>query len=347
MNTIIIPCAGKSTRFPNMRPKWMLTHPDGSLMIEKSMSILDKNNFDRVIVSILREHVDKYEANIWLDQVFGSKIELCILENPTKSQTETIYKTITKMNVKGQFCVKDVDSCLSVKLKGKDNFVVGRDLRKSPEITNVSAKSFISLNEQNTVIDIVEKSVSSNYISVGLYGFISSDEFIKYYLELSKNVETELYPSHIIASMINSGSFVNYIECDKYLDWGTIDEWRNHVEQIKCCFVDIDGVVFKNKGNYGLKNWKTEDEPIIENIEALKRIQSDGGQLIFCTARPEEFRKKTEISLKSHGLVWHSIVMGCLHSKRFIINDFAPTNPYPSCNAINIQRNSSNLSDFI
>ena len=26
MNTLIIPCAGKSNRFPNMKPKWLLTH---------------------------------------------------------------------------------------------------------------------------------------------------------------------------------------------------------------------------------------------------------------------------------------------------------------------------------
>jgi hypothetical protein len=27
MKNLIIPMAGKSSRFPNMKPKWMLTHP--------------------------------------------------------------------------------------------------------------------------------------------------------------------------------------------------------------------------------------------------------------------------------------------------------------------------------
>ena len=27
MRSLVIPMAGKSSRFPNMRPKWMLTHP--------------------------------------------------------------------------------------------------------------------------------------------------------------------------------------------------------------------------------------------------------------------------------------------------------------------------------
>ena len=35
MKYLIIPAAGQSTRYPNLRPKWLLTMPDGQLMIEK------------------------------------------------------------------------------------------------------------------------------------------------------------------------------------------------------------------------------------------------------------------------------------------------------------------------
>ena len=30
---IIIPIAGQSSRFPDMKPKWMLTHPQGDFMV--------------------------------------------------------------------------------------------------------------------------------------------------------------------------------------------------------------------------------------------------------------------------------------------------------------------------
>ena len=36
-------CAGQS-RYPNLRPKWMLTHPDGEL-IEKVINSIDINDF--------------------------------------------------------------------------------------------------------------------------------------------------------------------------------------------------------------------------------------------------------------------------------------------------------------
>ena len=41
--TLLIPAAGKSSRFPNMKPKWLLTHPSGELMIEK---VLKSSKFE-------------------------------------------------------------------------------------------------------------------------------------------------------------------------------------------------------------------------------------------------------------------------------------------------------------
>jgi hypothetical protein len=347
MYTLIIPCAGNSTKFLNMRPKWMLTHPDGKLMVEKAIEGLNSNTFDRIIITILREHVEKYESELWLKQIFEDQVEVCIMEDPTFSETETVYKTLLQMKVKGPFCVKDSDGYIAVVIKGK-NFVTGKDIRDMPELTNVPVKSFVLKNEQNILTDIIEKSVSSNHISIGLYGFGDAGLYIDKYLELSNLISTEeIYPSHIISSFIRGGAIFKYLEAEEYRDWGTVKEWRNDALKMSSYLVDIDGVVFRNKGKYGSKNWSSEDVPLIYNIKKLKEIQKKGGQLIFVTSRPEEFRSKTEESLKEQGLNWHSIVMSCHHSQRYIINDFASTNQYPSCVAINITRDGDNLEDFI
>ena len=346
MYTLIIPCAGNSSRFPNMRPKWMLTHPEGKLMVEKAIDGLNSNSFERTIITILRDHAEKYESELWLKQIFGDKVEICILESTTNSESETIYKTIIQMKVEGAFCVKDSDGYISVDLSG-ENFVVGKDIREMPHLTNVPGKSFVLKNEQNILTNIIEKSVSSNYISIGLYGFSDSSQYINKYLELSNLISDEIYPSHIISSLIGEGNIFRYLEADEYHDWGTAKEWRNAALRLSTYLVDIDGVVFKNKGRYGSKNWSGQDVPLISNINRLKEIQKKGGQLIFATSRPEEFRNKTEQSLKEQGLNWHSIVMGCFHSQRYIINDFASTNQYPSCIAINIARDGDDLENFI
>ena len=347
MYTLIIPCAGNSTRFPNMRPKWMLKLPDGKLMVEKAIEGLNSKTFDRIIITILREHVEKYESELWLKQIFEDQVEVCIVEDSTFSQTETVYKTLLQMKVKGPFCVKDSDGYIAVVIKGK-NFVTGKDIRSMPGLTNVPAKSFVLKNEQNILTDIIEKSVSSNHISIGLYGFGDVGQYIDKYLELSNLISTEeIYLSHIISSFIRDGAIFKYLEAEEYQDWGTVKEWRIDALKMSSYLVDIDGVVFRNKGKYGSKNWSSEDVPLVSNIKKLKEIQKIGGQLIFVTSRPEEFRKKTEQSLKEQGLNWHSIVMGCFHSQRYIINDFASTNQYPSCIAINIARDGDDLENFI
>ena len=118
MNTLIIPCAGKSSRFPNMKPKYMLTHPDGKLMIEKSMENINTDIFDRIIITIVKPHDDKYDTHLILSQVFENnpKIEICMLDDFTSSASETIYKTLTQMNVSGAFVVKDSDNRVEVRL---------------------------------------------------------------------------------------------------------------------------------------------------------------------------------------------------------------------------------------
>jgi hypothetical protein len=44
-----------------MKPKYMLTHPDGHLMIEHAIKGLNVDIFDRIIVTIIKAHDE--EAN--------------------------------------------------------------------------------------------------------------------------------------------------------------------------------------------------------------------------------------------------------------------------------------------
>ena len=59
---LLIPCAGKSTRFPTERPKYLLTMPDGKLMIQHTTESL-LPEFDRVLFAILREHDEKFHSS--------------------------------------------------------------------------------------------------------------------------------------------------------------------------------------------------------------------------------------------------------------------------------------------
>ncbi|HHT9158375.1 MAG TPA: hypothetical protein ACFYEH_00800 [Candidatus Brocadiaceae bacterium] len=350
MSTLILPCAGRSTRFQGVRPKWMLTYPDGKLMIQKAIEGLESSSLDRIIITIVKEHSEKYDAGTIIKQAFGNKVEICVLDDYTSSQSETVALTIKKMAVNGKFISKDCDSYAKVSVDQIDNLLVGVNLRKYLEITNVAGKSFIVLNEQNMVVDIIEKSVCSNIISIGIYGFKSADEFLEAQKAIKDTWDSErgeIYMSHVVSYMIGQKNYFSYFEAAEYEDWGLITDWRRVQRRMQTYIIDVDGIIVMNKGKYGRVNWDNEDIPLENNLKVIKKLADKGAQIIFCTARPESQRSKLECLLMAAGISWHCIVMGCNHSKRVIINDFANTNSYPSCEAINVHRDGDNLKEYI
>ena len=52
-------------------------------------------------------------------------------------------------------------------------------------------------------------------------------------------------------------------------------------------------------------------------------------------------------NLNEQGFKDYVLIMNLPHAKRILINDFAPTNPFPSAISINMLRNASNLKEFL
>jgi hypothetical protein len=65
------------------------------------------------------------------------------------------------------------------------------------------------------------------------------------------------------------------------------------------------------------------------------------------TARPEALRARIEATLTELGLKPHALIMDCLHGRRFLINDYAGTNPHPAAVAVNLKRNAAVLPDLL
>ena len=350
MNTLIIPCAGKSSRFPNMKPKYMLTHPDGKLMVEKAMENINVDVFDRIIITIVKPHDEKYEAKLIMEQVFkdNKKVEICLLDNFTSSASETIYLTLTKMNVKGAFVIKDSDNQVGVHFdKDIKNMIVGYDLHEHRDITNIPGKSFLIVNEQNIIQDIIEKKVVSNIICLGVYCFEDANDFISAYKEMTaQKISGEMYISHLISYLLSSDKYIfTAVMATSYKDWGTLTEWKAEQKRYRTYFIDVDGVIMKNSGKYGKTNWYNNKTVLEENVKSILKLQEQGAQIVITTSRTEEFRKPLEKLLDSVGIKPYAILMGMNHAARVVINDFAPTNPYPSGIAITLPRN-ANIKEY-
>jgi len=318
-------------------------------MLVAGLNQIPLEKFDRVIVTITRQQAETFDAEIVLQQAFEgvNNFDLCILSNWTNGPYETINETIDKSQVTGAVVIKDADNFVSFdlhNLTSGTNFIVGCSLSQC-HVAQPQNKSFIKVNDQGFVSDIVEKSIQSNMICVGIYGFSDAQEFQRSGRDLMEEQAPspgEVFVSHVIARMIqkNSTAF-RYISAISFEDWGTAVEWSQVQSNHKTIFIDLDGVLLKNRGRLGVLNWQNSMELIGENVSRLKELFDLGAQIVITTARPEQYSMFIRELLLEHGIDVYAVVTGLNHAPRLIVNDFAPTNPFPSCSAISVPRDSS------
>src|SRR3989344_5326119 len=184
--TVIIPCAGGSSRYPNVRPKFLLVNPNGNLMLFDSISKLDLNNCD-LVVTILKEHNQKYEISRMFNKFFSKyNIKLCVLTRPTKSQSETIYNTIKALKISGPILIKDSDNIFRLDSIYEPYSYVTTEHLKNVGITNAANKSYALSDEKGLVKRIAEKQVISETFCVGGYYFANVSEFTSAFEILNK-----------------------------------------------------------------------------------------------------------------------------------------------------------------
>ena len=107
---IIVPAAGLSTRFPNMRPKYTLTDYSGNIMLKSAlMPYIGKF---KINIGILKEHEDRYSVIKLLQHEFKKDINIIVLDKTTKGPADTVKHIIknSKSKFKNGFLVKDCDS---------------------------------------------------------------------------------------------------------------------------------------------------------------------------------------------------------------------------------------------
>ena len=147
--------------------------------------------------------------------------------------------------------------------------------------------------------------------------------------------------------MISQGHIFNTSPVTNYVNVGTLKEWLtfNDRPTIIC---DLDGVVCYNQSSLGSNSYhRKQYTPIQKNVDTLHKYMSRGCKIVFMTARSYDFKNVTYKMLKDLGFGECELVMNVNHAKRIVINDFASSNPFPTCEAINLERNSDNLNLFL
>ena len=351
MKTLIVPMAGRSSRFPGTRPKWMLTHPKNNrLMVSEAISGLNLDFFDKIKFICLEEHQEKYQFfHGFMDELeelgLGDKSSVIFLEKSTSSQSETVYQAIKQDEIEGFIFIKDSDGYYECELTSTNNQVAFFDLNDMDNI-NARSKSYITIDDFGSVTNIVEKKVISSTFSSGGYGFNSAKQFCDTF-ETIRDMPGECYISHVIFEMMLDGQPFSSLKTSNFKDWGTKDVWMEYKKTYKTLFSDIDGTLITNSSLH-FPPYIGDGEPIQENIDYLNHLYDEGRTyIVLTTSRPEKTRQITVNELELKGVKYHQLVMGLPHSQRIVINDFAASNPYPACGSINLPRNNNNLREFL
>jgi len=250
---------------------------------------------------------------------------------------------IKKGKIEGPIFIKDADNYFKFAIK-KGNYVVVSDLNET-SVKNVASKSYVSFNDNNIVTNIVEKTVISNLFCAGGYSFESAASFLEYYEKIKD--KKNIYLSHVIYRMLLDDICFKLSCSDDFIDWGTPNDWQLFREKYITMFVDLDGTLVENSGEYFPPFWGGT-KSLQKNVDTINSIYESGKALIIITtSRNSTFEKETIRQLKKCGIKYHRILFNIFHSKRIIINDFSESNPYKTCDSINIPRNSDTLSSYL
>lgn len=306
MSTLIVPCMGRKQS--GGIPQYLNRHPNGKLLIEHSIDGIFSKNYDRILIVIPEEDVKKYCADTVIKkelQKYG--VEILTLKNMTSGPAETVYTAIQKANITGSVVIKDADNYIKINNAPTGNFVAGLNLNTwERDIHNLRDKSFLILNEQGNLLDIIEKKVCSDVICLGLYGFNKAEDFVEAYKRLNdvSYPISKLYVSHIISYLIGySGRVFRYIAASEYESWGDERLWKDMQKDYTLFFIDLDNILARD-GTLSQQNKSN-----------LSVLQKRGAAFIGYTVENEEYKISVLKLLRNEGLKFIKIIYGCPHSE--------------------------------
>lgn len=306
MSTLILPCLGR--KFVNHIPQYLVRHPNGKMLIERSIEGVFAEDYTRILIVLLKKDIQEFDAEEKIIEEIGKKypIEIVSLDEMTSGPAETVYQAIKKTNVTGRVVVKDSDNYIKLSQQMTGNFVVGLDLNDwEKDIRNLRNKSYLILNEQKYILDIIEKQIKSDIICLGLYGFEQAEKYVQTYEKLSDGTYPicGLYVSHIISYIIGyTGRVFRYVAAEAYENWGDERLWRDLQRDYTMYFIDLDNIL-------GVRGVLTEG-----SRNKLFTLQNRGAFFVGYTTYDEGYKVSALQTLEEAGLRFIKIVYGCPHS---------------------------------
>ena len=312
MSTLIVPCLGR--KIIDGLPQYLLRHPNGKILLERCMDGIYPGEYEKIFIAILESDIQDYGADKIIAQELGEKyqVEIVPFTEMTGGPADTVYAVLSRKNITGPIVIKDSDNYVMVPHGAEGNFVAGLDLNEwDRDVHNLRNKSFLILNEQKNLLDVIEKQIKSDVICLGLYGFRKAENFRQAYERLHDPSYpiNKLYVSHIISYLIGySGQVFRYISADAYENWGDDRLWQDMQRDYTLYFIDLDNIL--GEAGYLMDAHR----------EKLCTLQKRGASFVGYTTHDAEYKTNALQVLENAGLCFLKVVYGCPHSteKQFI-----------------------------
>jgi capsule biosynthesis phosphatase len=299
----ILLCGGIGNRVNYSLPK-PLNYINGEHSIKLIINKIPSNE----LYIIYNYTLDNYNfKEIIINQCKDKKIYFNSIDFYTRGSVETAYIGI-------QYFLKNKVICDDKNICFLDNDCihdypftnyeyVNSFIGYSIDETNKTNYSFIKVdnlnlshdkekNENNYFVkEIKEKEKISNNYCCGVYGFNNLKEFIFYskkMIDENIKIRNEFYFSELYKIMINDNKIIIPVLFEKNIHIGSLNEIKENIHEIKnynkklrICF-DLDNtlVTFPTIiGDY------SSVLPIYNNIKLLKKMKSEGHEIIIYTAR--------------------------------------------------------------
>ena len=227
INNLIVPMVRKCS---NKMPLEFQYNNNGVMKCIEALSEMSLLTFDNIYFALsfetdlcwdlqdkLTVAIERLRRDCRIRQ--DTKVYFAVLK-VTSSQAETIYETIKQYKIKGSIFIKDADNKCNIKTTPTDNSVCLFSLEDC-DIVDPRHKSYVTIDDNMFVTNMIEKRVVSNYFNCGGYSFQNVDDFIEGY-EFCKQFEKNehMHISHIIYYLILFKKMIfKPVMADSYTDF--------------------------------------------------------------------------------------------------------------------------------
>jgi NDP-sugar pyrophosphorylase family protein len=224
MLNIVIPMAGRGSRFANAGyelPKPLIPihgHP----MIRLVTKNLRPHQPHRFIFLCLQEHIEKHEVDRLLKR-WEPGCEIVIVDQVTEGAACTVLLAKELINNGDSLMIANSDQWVDTDINAYLDTM--NALKLDGLIMTMWADdpkwSFVRIDEQGHVTEVVEKEVISNEATVGIYNFRRGADFVaaaEKMIEKGARVNGEFYVAPVYNELISRGEAIGYFNIGKVGD---------------------------------------------------------------------------------------------------------------------------------